>query len=159
MIIQCVDVSKNSFCEFKFYNEFFESIDEVQTPGDYHVMVNGKTLNPFVRRLLVRLAGADAKTKCRVSLSEGIPAVDPEVDSYADPDVLERDLRSPALVFELEPPNGARLTLRLAYLDSDPYHITHDPAGDTCTIGAPAKFALVPDLLDCILDLIFLHYS
>lgn len=110
--------------------------------GDCHVLVNGKTLNPFVRRLLVRLAAADSKTRCRVSLSEGLAAADPDSDSHIDPDVLERDARSPALVFELEPPKGALFTLRLAFLDSDPYHITHDPAGETCTIGAQAKCAL-----------------
>ena len=110
-------------------------------------MVNGKTLNSFVRRLLVRLAGADTKTKCRLSLSEGVPAADPAVDSHTDPDVLERDLHSPALVFELEPPKGSRFTLRLAFLDSDPYHITHDPAGETCTIGAQAKCVFVTLLI------------
>ena len=104
-------------------------------------MVNGKTINSFVRRLLVRLAGADTKTMCRLSLSEGVPAADPTEDSHADPDVLERDLRSPALVFELEPPKGALFTLRLGFLDSDPYHITHDPAGETCKIGGQAKCA------------------
>ena len=106
-------------------------------------MVNGKTLNSVVRRLLVRLAGADIKTKCRVSLSEVVPPADPSLDLHTDPDILDRDLRSPALVFELEPPKGARFTLRLAFLDSDPYHITHDPAGETCTIGAQAKCAFV----------------